>query len=174
MAWTSQPSCPNSSPCKVQRSQEFTAHYIYTCISPLLLQTLLLLHCLLQLLLLLLEWISPLLLLLKINFTCVIHHCMHFLSNVVSLLICCAAQLLQGQSKMLIGLFDPVYWPLIISVNCKAKCFPFEVLHKNAKWETCPSDQVNKRSMWQTWATFSLWTRKQTSPSSLTHERTVM
>lgn len=27
-AWTSRQSCPNSSRCKVQRSQEFTAHYI--------------------------------------------------------------------------------------------------------------------------------------------------
>lgn len=29
-AWTSQPSYPNSSPCKVRRSQEFTAHCMYT------------------------------------------------------------------------------------------------------------------------------------------------
>lgn len=36
MAWTSQPSCPNSSPCKVQRSQEFTAYCMYTFIAIIL------------------------------------------------------------------------------------------------------------------------------------------
>lgn len=32
MAWISRPNCPNSSHCKVRRSQEFTAHYVCICI----------------------------------------------------------------------------------------------------------------------------------------------
>lgn len=54
MAWISRPNCPNSSHCKVRRSQEFTAHYVCICIF--------IFHRL-QL------------------FICVIHQCMHFLSQ---------------------------------------------------------------------------------------------